>query len=239
MSLEMKIVDLGQQTYATAWVKQQEMLQKRVAGEIDDSLMLVEHPPTITLGIDPKWNKLKVPEATLQERGVAFHSKTSRGGGSAYLGPGQLVGYVHAEIAQYGGILRFMKMLEEVMIRTAADFNIPVQRHDTMNPTTDKPYRATWYVADGKNYVLCTKGIGVQSTTKGGKYTHHGFCLNVSPNTTYFDLIDPCGFPISEVQPISMEEILGSKVPMAEVKESVARNFKNVLMEARQQYVPA
>src|SRR3989344_3732366 len=157
MSLEMKVLDLGQQTYDVTWIKQQEVLRQRISGEIDDSLILVEHPPTITLGIHPQWNILKVAEQVLQERGIAFHKRTSRGGGSAYLGPGQLVGYVHAEIAQYGGVLKFMKMLEEVMIRTAADFNIPVQRQDTMNPTTDKPYRATWYVVDGKNYVLCTK----------------------------------------------------------------------------------
>lgn len=239
MSLETKVLDLGQQTYDAAWIKQQEVLRQRMFGEIDDTLILVEHPPTITFGINPEWNVLKVPEEVLQKRGIAFHRRTSRGGGSAYLGPGQLVGYVHAEIAQYGGVLKFMKMLEEVMIRTAADFNIFIQRHDTMNPTTDKPYRATWYTVGDKKYVLCTKGIGVQGTSKGGQYTHHGFCLNVQKNDSYFDLIDPCGFPISEVQPISMEEILGKQIAMAEVKQAVARNFKKVIMEARQPYVTA
>lgn len=239
MSLETKVIDLGKQTYDAVWMKQQEVLKQRMSGTIGDSLLLVEHPPTITLGIHPQWNKLKVPEEVLQQRGITFHKRTSRGGGSAYLGPGQLVGYVHAEITQYGGVLKFMKMLEEIMIRTAGDFNIPVQRHDIMNPTTDKPYRATWYIIGDQKYVLCTKGIGVQATVEGRQYTHHGFCLNVRKNDSYFDLIDPCGFPITEVQPISMEEILGKQVSMEEVKQAIAKNFQRVMMEARQEHVTA
>jgi len=166
--------------------------------EIGDSLVLVEHEPTISFGMNKEWNKLHVPVESLSDLGIEF-VKSERGGGAAYLGPGQLVGYAIMDIKPYGGVLPFMKSLEEVMIRTAKDFGVSVGRYNTMNPTTDKPYRATWYTKNGSPSVLCTKGIKVQLSGKG-TYTHHGFALNVnSIAPSYFHLIDPCGFPVDKV----------------------------------------
>ena len=64
-------------------------------------------------------------------------------------------------------------------------------------------------------------------------YTHHGFCLNVRKNESYFDLIDPCGFPVNEVKPISIEEILKKEVPMQQVKDAITKSFKEVIKEDR------
>ncbi len=225
----MKVIKLEKMSYNEAWKIQEYLFQKRQKNEIADTLLLVEHPPTITLGVNKKWNQLKVKKEELTQRGIDFHY-SKRGGGSAYLGPGQLVGYTIMDIKPFGGILNFMRMLEEVMIQTAQSFEIEVNRYDTMNPTTNKPYRATWYRSNGKSYVLCTKGIGTRVSSKG-LYTHHGFCLNVNQNNSYFDLIDPCGFPVSEIRPISMQEIIGKEVDMEKVKEVVSDHFKDIFFK--------
>ena len=227
MSLEDRVIDLGKMSYAEAWEKQKYFFRQRQAENIGDTLLLVEHPPTISLGKAQDWNKMHVSPDELKGMGIAFH-RSERGGGAAYLGPGQLVGYTIMNIAPYQGpgkVLPFMQKLEELMIRTARDFGIKVGRYDVKNPTTDKPYRATWYLKDGEPHVLCTKGIKYQ--LRGNNlYTHHGFALNVNRGeSSYFHLIDPCGFPLDEVKPISMEEILGRRVDMMKVKESVRQNF--------------
>ncbi|MDO8555595.1 MAG: hypothetical protein Q7R96_00285 [Nanoarchaeota archaeon] len=230
MSLEVQIIHLGKMSYQDAWSEQQRYLELRKQGLIDDTLLLVEHPPTISLGKNEEWNKLHYAVDVIKARGMqVVHSE--RGGGAAYLGDGQLVGYVIANILPYGGVLPFMQLLEEVMIRSAEEFNISVRRHDTRNPTTDKPYRATWFERDGKFYVLCTKGIGVQSFD-GGYFSHHGFCLNIAKNHSYFDVLDPCGFPVADVPPISMEEILGKSVDMDTVKDVVSRQFRKLFKQS-------
>lgn len=223
----MDIVDLGQINYAEAWRIQQEYLERRKNGEVGDTLLLVQHPPTISLGTNAKWNVLKVSPEELAERGIDFH-KSKRGGGAAYLGPGQIVGYTIMEMTQYGGVHKFMRGLEEVMIRSSKRFGIDVQRCDTRNPSSDKPYRATWYFQNGQPRVLCTKGIGVKAGRDGLQYIHHGFSLNVHKNDSYYGLIDPCGFPIDEVRPISFEEILDRKPDMEEVKSVISEEFRNV-----------
>ncbi len=227
MNLELNVLDIGTKSYGDAWKIQKELFEKRLKDEIKDTLILVEHsPPAITFGADSKWNILHVPIETLKNKGIEFF-RSSRGGGAAYLGPGQLIGYTIMDIKPYGGVYNFMRMLEEVMIRTAKEFGINVDRYDSMNPTTEKPYRATWYKEDGNTYVLCTKGIGSR-LYNGGLYTHHGFCLNVRRNDSYFDLIDPCGFPSKEVRPISMEEIAKKKIAIRDIKKAVINNFKDI-----------
>lgn len=234
MNLELKVVELGKTSYEEAWKIQKEMLERRERGLIPDTLILTEHEPTITFGLDKKWNSLKVPKEELSKRGITFYEETRRGGGAAYLGPGQLIGYTIINIKPLGGILRFMQMLEEVMIKTAGDFGVTVSRYDVKNPTTDKPYRATWY-RNGRDYVLCTKGIGVEMK-ENGMYTHHGFSLNVNPNKSYLDLIDPCGFPTSEIEPISLAEAISKQnhykqisiVDLKEVRKSIIKNFLEV-----------
>ncbi len=231
MSLDetIQVIDLGEKSYADSLDFQLGLLEKRKKYEKKDSLILVEHPPTITLGSDDKWNVVHASEDEIAKNGIAFHKRNngkrweSRGGGAAYLGPGQLVGYVIMDISQFG-IFNFLRMLEEVMIQTAKDFDIGINRVDRLNPSTDKLYRATWYQKDGKDYVLCTKGIGIKSD-KGKLLTHHGFALNVNEGRSFYDLIDPCGFPKTDVEPISMQKILGKELDLNKVKANVVKNF--------------
>ncbi len=228
MSLDFKILDWGRTNYEKAFAMQKDLLEKRMLGVIEDHLVFTEHHPVITLGLNSKWNKVHVTSEFAKKNGVGY-IQSDRGGGTAYLGPGQLIGYTIMNIGAYGGVLPFMKMLEETMIRTSADFGIKVERRDAHNPTTDKPYRATWYMGDDKPKVLCTKGIKV-AMHKHNLYTHHGFALNVNrPETNYFHFVDQCGFPASEVEPVYMSDIVGKELNWEDVKKSVAKNFTLVL----------
>ncbi|MDP6642266.1 MAG: hypothetical protein QGF74_02730 [Candidatus Nanoarchaeia archaeon] len=239
MNLEnrLDVIDLGNISYEESWERQKKELQRRIDGETSDTLILVEHPPTITFGISNNgWNKLKVDKAELSKYNIDFHEKTERGGGAAFLGPGQIVGYTIMKWRR-PSIRELMISFEEVMIRTAKDFNILITRVDTMNPKTDKPYRATWYNQDGKYKVLCTKGIGTE--TRGEWiYTHHGFALNVnnSHNIPYTELIDPCGFPVSKTPPISMQTILGRELVLQEVKDKLVYRFAEVFNKKEVDY---
>ncbi len=234
MSLEdsIQVIDLGKKSYEEALDIQLHLLEKRRNNVEKDTLILVEHPPTITLGGDDKWNVVHASEKEIADKGIAFFKReegkkwASRGGGAAYLGPGQIIGYAIMDITPYG-INTFLRRLEEVMIRTARDFNIEVNRVDKMNPTTDKLYRATWYQKDGKYYVLCTKGIGVRAERER-LFSHHGFALNVNNEKAFYELIDPCGFPKSEIEQISMQTILGKGLSLEEVKENIVKNFSEV-----------
>jgi lipoyl(octanoyl) transferase len=227
MSLDFKLLDLGRTNYERVYSQQIDLFRQRMTGTIGDCLILTEHDPVITLGTNEKWNKVHVTPEKVGQYGIGY-VQSDRGGGTAYLGPGQLVGYTIMNIGVYGGVLHFMKMLEETMIRTSNDFGIKVERRDTHNPTTDKPYRATWYMGDGNPKVLCTKGIKV-AMSGSGMYTHHGFALNVNrPNENYFHFVDQCGFPSSDVEPVYMSDILGKELNWEEVKDSVVRNFTNV-----------
>src|SRR3989344_285425 len=128
MNLEHKllVIDLGNITYKDAWEQQKVILQKRINDELPDTLILAEHPPTITFGTsNSEWNKLKVDEKELSNYGIIFHEKTNRGGGAAFLGPGQIIGYTIMKW-KWPDIYGLMTSLEEVMIRTANDFGIPV-----------------------------------------------------------------------------------------------------------------
>ncbi|MGV8142327.1 MAG: lipoyl(octanoyl) transferase LipB [Candidatus Pacearchaeota archaeon] len=235
MNLELKVLDWGRTDYERAFAMQMELFKRRRDRLIVDHLVLTEHEPVITLGANNQWNKVHVTEEVAKQNGVGY-VQSDRGGGTAYLGPGQLVGYTIMNIGAYGGVLPFMKMLEETMIKTSEDFGIKVERRDTHNPTTDKPYRATWYMGDGKPKVLCTKGIKV-AMSGSGMYTHHGFALNVNrPEINYFHFVDQCGFPATDVEPVYMSDIVGGKLNWEEVKSSVARNFS--LVFNKKQEVP-
>ncbi len=238
MSLEEQIrfIDAGKLSYAKGWKLQQDLIERRAKGEIPDTVVFAEHPPTITLGSDDKWNVLHVSEKSLQEQGIDF-AKSTRGGGAAYLGPGQLIGYVIIDLNKFGGPLNFLRALEDVMISTTKDFGIEVTRQDSRNPTTDKLYRATWYMNNGQPHVLCTKGIGVRLSTKPGApyVSHHGFSMYINKETDYFHLIDPCGFPASEVTPISMSQILGNNISIDQVKEKIKQRINEIFSQRVQQ----
>ncbi|MCY3986484.1 MAG: lipoyl(octanoyl) transferase LipB [Candidatus Dadabacteria bacterium] len=205
------IYNLGTVPYEKALKYQENLLSKRIAEEIPDSLILLEHPPTITTGRKGNTEHLLVREEYLKKHGVSFvHS--SRGGDITFHGPGQIVGYPILNLKDHGmDIRRHMRTIEEMIINTLGDFGIEGRRIDGVT--------GVWV----KRSKIASIGIAIRKWV-----TYHGFALNASTNLDYFDLILSCG--ITDVRITSMENWLGNNksVKMDDITQSVIRNFMGV-----------
>ena len=166
---------LGRVDYPAAWAWQRELFLARLDDEIGDSLMLLEHPPTYTLGKRALEEDLVFDEAQRLARGIELF-KVDRGGRATYHGPGQLVGYPILELGERYDVLAYLRRLEEVVIRTAADLGIAAAR--------DPEHTGVWV---GRNKI---GAIGVK-ITRG--ITMHGFAFNVATDLSMFEGIVPCG----------------------------------------------
>ena len=200
---------LGRVGYDAAWALQRELVAARQAGAAPDTLLLLEHPPVITLGRAGEAAHLLGSPADLARRGVAF-VESDRGGDITFHGPGQIVGYAIVDLGSRGRDLhRYLRDLEAVLIRALAEFGIRAARVDGLT--------GVW-VGDAK---VAAIGIRVSRWV-----THHGFALNVDTDLSYFDLIVPCG--IADKRVTSMEALLGRAVDRAEVEDALARAFEAV-----------
>jgi lipoyl(octanoyl) transferase len=202
---------LGLVDYQAALDLQQELVEQRKQGLIPDQLLLLEHPPVITLGArnhNSRSNILETPES-LALKGVALY-ETGRGGDVTYHGPGQLVGYPILELPKdRHDVHRYVRDLEEVLIQSVSDFGISATRI---------PGLTGIWVGDSK---LAAIGVRISRWV-----TSHGFALNVSTDLSHFGLIVPCG--IADKGVTSMALLLGRPVPMAEVAAAVVRRFEAV-----------
>ncbi|MDQ3646660.1 MAG: lipoyl(octanoyl) transferase LipB [Actinomycetota bacterium] len=166
---------LGLIDYASAWQWQQELFLARLDGDLEDSVMLLEHPHTYTLGRRAEEKDLVFGEAQRAARGIALY-KVDRGGRATYHGPGQLVGYPILALGERYDVVAYLRNLEEVLIRTAADLGVTAHR--------DPEHTGVWV---GPNKI---GAIGVK-ITRG--ITMHGFALNVTTDLSMFGGIVPCG----------------------------------------------
>lgn len=206
---ELKILDLGTRGYKESWDLQKELHSKRVAEEIQDTLILVQHNPVVTIGKSGKAENIKVPVKYLEEKGIELYH-IERGGDVTFHGPGQLVGYPIFNIKKgLAGIRPFIEKIEDAIIATLIDFGIPADKREKMI--------GVW-VGEKK---ICSIGIAVKRWV-----SFHGFALNVSTDLRYFDLINPCGF--KEIKMTSMQEILKCKIEMDIVKKSIIHNFVKI-----------
>ncbi len=202
---------LGRIGYADGVELQKSLVQQRVAGEIDDTLLFVEHPPVITLGVKTRGNlaNVRADAAALAAQGVEVHD-SGRGGDVTFHGPGQLVGYPIIDLKpDRQDVHRYVRDLEEVLIRTAADFGIEAGRV--------KGFSGAW-VGDVK---LAAVGVRISRWV-----TSHGFALNVTTDLSGFDLIVPCG--IADRGVTSLSALLGREVASADVERSVVTHFAAV-----------
>jgi lipoyl(octanoyl) transferase len=202
---------LGRLGYAEGVELQKTLVQQRVAGEIEDTLLLLEHPPVITLGVKTRGNlaNVRADADALAAQGVEVH-ETGRGGDVTFHGPGQLVGYPIIDLKpDRQDVHRYVRDLEEVLIRTAADFGIDAGRV--------KGFSGAW-VGDVK---LAAIGVRISRWV-----TSHGFALNVSTDLAGFGLIVPCG--ITDRGVTSLSALLGRDVPMADAERSVVTHFAAV-----------
>jgi lipoyl(octanoyl) transferase len=202
---------LGVVPYADALDLQKRLVELRKAGAIPDQLLLLEHPPVITLGVKTRNDRSHVvatPE-TLEDEGVEIF-ESGRGGDVTYHGPGQLVGYPIIDLRpDRCDVHRYVRDLEDALIRAVAAFGITAQR---------MPGLTGAWVADDK---LAAIGVRIARWV-----TSHGFALNVSTNLAHFDLIVPCGIPDKGVT--SLDKLTGGPVVMREVEDAVAAALAEV-----------
>ena len=165
----------GRVDYPAAWAWQRELFLARLEGDVGDALMLLEHPPTYTLGKRALEQDLVFDETQRLGRGISLF-KVDRGGRATYHGPGQLVGYPILELGERYDVISYLRNLEEVVIRTAADLGVDAER--------DAEHTGVWV---GSNKI---GAIGVK-ITRG--ITMHGFAFNVATDLSMFEGIVPCG----------------------------------------------
>jgi lipoyl(octanoyl) transferase len=202
---------LGLVPYAEALALQARLVDDRRHGRVADVLLLLEHPPVITLGVKARRTREHVlaSDAVLAARGVEL-VETGRGGDVTYHGPGQLVGYPILDLKpDRCDVHRYVRDLEEVLIRTAAAFGVAAERVPGLT--------GVWV---GREKLAA---IGVRISRW---ITSHGFAFNVTTDLDAFSLIVPCG--IADRGVTSLERLLGRPVPMADVEAAVVRAFCEV-----------
>lgn len=225
-------MDLGLIGYAEAYALQKRIVAARKADAIGDVLLLCEHTPVITQGRNGKREHLLVSENVLRQRNVEF-CETSRGGDVTYHGPGQLVGY---PILQLGAIRKdvvwYVRMLEEVMIRTSAEFGIEAVRESGKTgiwvPAAEKDLiqRTQSAQREEAHGEIAAEKLGAIGVHISRWVTSHGFAYNVSTDLRNFDLIVPCG--ISGRKATSLEKLLGRTVSLKEVAHRISEHFGEV-----------
>jgi lipoyl(octanoyl) transferase len=201
---------LGRIPYASAIALQERLVEERKRGEVTDTLLLLEHDPVITLGRNARKGNLLIPEDLLRARGIDLF-EVGRGGDITYHGPGQVVGYPIIEIPEERrDVHRYVRDLEEVMIRVCRDYGFVARRI---------PGKSGTFVGENK--------IGAIGVRISRWVTSHGFAFNVNTNLSGFDLIVPCGLRDQGVT--SLSRLLGDQADQAEVEERLADRFKEVL----------
>jgi lipoyl(octanoyl) transferase len=254
------VLQLGTIDYATGLRLQQQLIALRKEEKIGDVLLLLEHNPVITLGRNAKATNVVASPELLSQRGVELF-ECDRGGDVTFHGPGQLVGYpifdlrAHASSAnnraadtssasrKHLGAVDFVRRLEEVLIRTNADFGIPTKRISGLTGLWTDAGSESSHVGTGafaRPGESKTRPVFADPSQPGPPeaklaaigihishfVTSHGFALNVNTDLAYFSLIIPCGISTKPVT--SMQQELGRKLDLNAVAESISRNFGTV-----------
>lgn len=236
------LYDIGLTQYEEAWRFQEqlfhEVIQKKLAYREEftaDSkqsppnyFILCEHHPVITLGTSGNENHLLINKELLKQLNITF-VRTNRGGDITYHGPGQIVGYPILDLDQWTtDIHQYMRMLEEVIIRTIADYGLSGQR---LTGAT-----GVWLdvLTPHKTRKICAMGVRTSRWV-----TMHGFALNVNTNLSHFNLIIPCG--IADKQVTSLQQETGRTIPIDEVKQKIIAYFSDVFsatLTIERQFIP-
>jgi lipoyl(octanoyl) transferase len=213
------LLDLGRQDYAAALALQQQLSALRQQESIGDVLLLVEHPPVLTLGRNAHREHVVASSQLLARRGISLF-ETNRGGDVTYHGPGQLVGYPILDLRGLTpplGVVEYLRKLEEVIIRACADYGVLTQR---------APGRAgVWTLPGG---TVAEKKIAALGVHVSRGVTTHGFALNVTTDLDDFGLIVPCGIRDRGVTSIEAEVDLHPAPSLEQTANSVARHFGRV-----------
>ncbi len=222
---KVKFIDLGLIDYKQGWDYQEKLFAEVVATKInnrtlpdndqittDNYLLFCEHPHVYTLGNTGDKEHLLISENQLKEKNATYY-KINRGGDITYHGPGQIVGYPILDLDNFfTDIHKYLRFLEEMVIRTLKEFNIESER--------SKGETGVWLDADNplKARKICAMGVRASRWV-----TMHGFALNVNTDLAYFGNIIPCGIVDKAVT--SLDKELGRKVDEEEVKQKLKKHF--------------
>ncbi len=215
------LLQIGRVSYAEGLALQRELVEARRAGRVDDTLVLLEHPPVLTVGRNTGRGNVLLSEEELRRRGVEV-VETNRGGDVTYHGPGQLVGYPIVDLrgdlpgkkGPHLGPVDFVRLLEEVLIRTCAEFGVVAQRICGRT--------GVWTMAGGTVVERKIAAIGVH-VSRG--VTSHGFALNVTTDLRDFGWIVPCGIADRGVTSLEVEMADDAAPTMAAAADAVSLKF--------------
>lgn len=201
-------LDWGRTHYVEAWKRQDQLVAKRLTGEICDTLVLTEHDPVFTIGLHQDaarhliWN-----ETQLTDKGVEV-VKTNRGGDITYHGPGQIVGYPIVNLTARQDLHAYLRFLEQVLIESVAHFGIQATRREGKT--------GIWI----ESRKIAAIGVAVKRWV-----SYHGFALNVNTHLHYFEGIVPCGIAATDGTVTSLACELGREVDIEEVRRVVTDTF--------------
>ena len=207
-AVDLNIVDWGRTRYRDAWARQDDLVRKRIAGEIGDTLVFTEHEPVFTLGLRAGADAHLVWNAGQLARAGIEVVKTNRGGDITYHGPGQIIGYPIVSLALRRDLHAYLRFLEQVLIHSLGALGLAASRREGKT--------GLWL---GRRKIAAI-GVAVRRWV-----TYHGFALNVSPDLAHFGGIVPCGIPAADGTVTSMRAELGRDVDLAEVKRVLANEF--------------
>jgi lipoyl(octanoyl) transferase len=222
--LVLHLLQLGRIPYAEGLRVMREVVDARKAGRVGDTLLLLEHPPVLTLGRNSTRANILATDELLARRGVEVH-EINRGGDVTYHGPGQLVGYPIFDLrgdlpgkkGPHLGPVDFVRLMEEALILTCKDFGVPAQRVCKRT--------GVWTLPGGSIREKKVAAIGVHVSQA---VTSHGFALNVTTDLRDFDWIVPCGITDAGVTSLELEAPEDTPVNLALASMAASRNFGRV-----------
>ena len=222
--MHINLLTLGRVPYTEALTIQQQVVAARKQNLVGDTLLLLEHPQVLTLGRNAHRSNVLLSDDALAQRGVELH-EINRGGDVTYHGPGQLIGYPIIDLrgnlpgkkGPHLGPVDYVRLLEEVLIRSCGDFGVMTQRICKLT--------GVWTLAGGTIREKKIAAIGVH-VSQG--VTSHGFALNVTTDLRDFEWIVPCGLTDREVTSLELEADADQQPTMEMALNSTARNFGRI-----------
>lgn len=201
-------LDWGRTRYAEALTRQLEQLDRRIAGEVGDTLIFTEHEPVYTIGLRAGADAHLVWEAERLAREGIEVVKTNRGGDITYHGPGQIVGYPVVSLVPHKDLHAYLRFLEQVLINSLGTLGLAAAR---------RPGKTGIWLGPRK---IAALGVAVRRWV-----AYHGFALNVNANLAHFGGIVPCGISAADGTVTSLSAELGHPFDLEEVKSILAREF--------------
>lgn len=205
------LVDWGRTSYDDACSRQAELVARRIAGGIGDTLVFTEHDPVYTIGLRSGAEQHLVWDEARRKREGIEVARTNRGGDITYHGPGQIVGYPIVSLNNRRDLHAYLRLLEQVMINTVGSLGLVAARREGLT--------GIWL---GERKVAAI-GVAVRRWV-----AYHGFALNVNAQLAHFEGIVPCGIAARQGTVTSLEAQLGASLDLAEVKSLLGTEFQRL-----------